>query len=109
MNPAARSAWRTSRLAIRSDETSEHVLRHATGNDPKSPESLGGTSCSVYVYVSDADTIFKRAVAADAKVIRPLQDKPWGDRMGEVKDPYGHVWGIATHKRNVPSDQHRPD
>jgi PhnB protein len=92
-----------------SDETSEHVRQHATENDARSPESLGGTSCSVNVYVSDADTIFNRAVAAGAKVIRPLQDRPWGDRMGEIKDPFGHIWGIATHKRNVPTHQHKSE
>ena len=89
-----------------SDETSEHVQEHAHESDARSPESLGGASGSVQVYVPDADLVFKRAVAAGATVIRPLEDRRWGDRMGEIKDPFGHIWCIATHKRNVPSDQH---
>ena len=89
-----------------SDETSEHVQEHAHESDARSPESLGGASGSVHVYVPDADLVFKRAVAAGAKVMRPFEDRRWGDRMGEIKDPFGNISCIATHKRNVPPDRH---
>jgi PhnB protein len=50
-----------------SDETSEHMKQHSTGQDARSPESLGGTSCSVHVYVPDADAVFTRALVAEQK------------------------------------------
>ena len=89
-----------------SDEASEHVREYAQESDARSPESLGGASSSVHLYVPDVDRVFKRAVAAGAKVISPLEDRRWGDRIGEIKDPFGHIWCIATHKRDVPAHQH---
>jgi PhnB protein len=63
----------------------------------KSPETLGGTSCSLYVYVPDVDAAWKRAVDAGAKPSFPPQDMFWGDRMGKLEDPFGHVWTLAQH------------
>jgi len=63
----------------------------------KSPQSLGGTSCSIHLYVPDADAAFKKATDAGAKATMPLADMFWGDRYGTVVDPFGHSWGIATH------------
>jgi PhnB protein len=67
-----------------------------------SPHSLKGTTQAVYMYVQDVDAVFNRAVAAGAKVIQPLSDMFWGDRFGKVADPFGHEWGLATHKEDVP-------
>ncbi len=64
----------------------------------KSPTTLGGNPTSVYLYVEDADKIFKQAIEAGATVSMPIMDAFWGDRYGQVIDPYGHVWSIATHK-----------
>jgi PhnB protein len=89
-----------------SDETSEHMRRLGVPDDARSPDSLGGTSCSVIVFVHDCDTVFAQALAAGAKMVRPLADRPWGDRTGEFKDPFGHVWGVATHKRDVAAPEH---
>lgn len=67
----------------------------------KSPKSLGGTSMSLHLYVDNVDTAFKRAVAAGCTPLFPVTDMFWGDRFGKVVDPFGHVWGIATHKEDV--------
>ena len=66
-----------------------------------SPQSLGGSAVSLNIYTEDCDATFKRAVAAGATVKMPLADMFWGDRYGKVTDPFGHNWGIATHKEDV--------
>lgn len=65
------------------------------------PQTLKGTSCSILLYVEDADAVFNRAVAAGAKASEPMQDKFYGDRAGTVVDPFGHRWTIATHKEDI--------
>ena len=67
----------------------------------KSPQSVGGASTALYVYVKDVDKVFNQAADAGAKVTMPLMDAFWGDRTGQLVDPYGHVWSFATHKRNL--------
>jgi PhnB protein len=68
----------------------------------KGPQTLGGTSVSLMVYVPDSDAAFKRAVDAGATVSRPLVDQFYGDRSGTVIDPFGHEWTLSTHKEDVP-------
>lgn len=67
----------------------------------RGPQSLGGVSSSLLLYVRDCDAIFARAVAAGATVMRPVADQFYGDRSGTITDPFGHVWTIATHVRDV--------
>jgi len=67
----------------------------------RSPQSLGGSPVSILLYVKDVDAMAGKALAAGAKVIRPVQDQFYGDRSGTFADPYGHVWTIATHKEDV--------
>lgn len=67
----------------------------------KSPQSVGGASTALYVYVKDVDKIFTQATDAGAKVTMPLMNAFWGDRTGQLVDPYGHVWSFATRKRNL--------
>jgi PhnB protein len=67
----------------------------------KSPQSVGGASTALYVYVKDVDKIFTQAIDAGAKVTMPLMNTFWGDRTGQLVDPYGHVWSFATRKRNL--------
>ena len=69
-----------------------------------SPRSLGGTGVTLHIYTSDADAAFAKAVNAGAKVTMPIMDAFWGDRYGQVEDPYGHRWSIATRKR-VPTEE----
>jgi PhnB protein len=65
----------------------------------------GETYASIHVYLEDVDGVFKRAVAAGAKPRMPPMDMFWGDRYAQVIDPFGHVWGLATHMEDVPNDQ----
>ncbi len=67
----------------------------------KGPQSLGGSPVSIMIYVEDVDTIFNQAVAAGATVKEAVTDKFYGDRLGTVADPFGHVWHISTHKEDV--------
>jgi PhnB protein len=71
----------------------------------KAPKTLGGTSTSISLYVPDVDATFKSAVAAGAKPNMPVGDQFWGDRYGQVIDPDGHLWEIATHKEDLTSDE----
>jgi uncharacterized glyoxalase superfamily protein PhnB len=66
-----------------------------------SPQSLNGTTASLHLYVNNADKLFAQAVAAGATAVMPMEDAFWGDRYGQVVDPYGHRWGIATHKKDL--------
>ena len=70
----------------------------------RSPQSLGGTAVNIFLYVKDVDQVFDRAVAAGAKITMPLSDMFWGERYGQVTDPFGHSWSLATHKEDVPED-----
>ncbi len=73
----------------------------------RSPQSLGGSPVSILLYVEDVDAVFSQAVAAGAKVERPVKDQFYGDRSGGVTDPFGHVWYIATHKEDVSPEEMR--
>lgn len=71
----------------------------------KSPNELGGTSVSMFLYVEDVDAVVKQAVDAGATVTMDVADQFWGDRFGVVQDPYGHLWSIATHVEDVPPEE----
>lgn len=67
----------------------------------RSPESYGGSPVSILLYVPDVDATTARAVENGAKLEREVKDQFYGDRMGQILDPFGHVWSIATHKEDV--------
>jgi PhnB protein len=69
------------------------------------PRSLGGSSVGMMIYVNDVDSVFKRAVEAGGKSLRPLTNQFYGDRSGTLEDPYGHVWTVATHVEDVPPEE----
>ena len=69
------------------------------------PQTLGGAGVSLMVYVQDVDATFARAVAAGATARRPVADQFYGDRVGTLADPFGHVWSIATHREDVPPEE----
>jgi PhnB protein len=71
----------------------------------RSPRALGGAGVHLLLYVEDVDARFQRAVAAGAKVLRPVQDQFYGDRSGTLEDPFGHQWTIATHVEDVSDDE----
>jgi len=69
------------------------------------PQTLGGTSVVMNVYVEDVDALFNRAVAAGATARMPLANQFWGDRYGQITDPFGHTWALATHVEDVAPDE----
>ncbi|MGZ4397595.1 MAG: VOC family protein [Gaiellaceae bacterium] len=69
------------------------------------PKELGGTSMGLLMYVEDVDETVRQAIDAGASTTRPVEDMFWGDRFGEVIDPFGHAWQIATHVEDVPPDE----
>jgi PhnB protein len=69
------------------------------------PKDLGGTPISICLYVKDVDAVVKRAVAAGAKLIRPVENQFYGDRSGGIEDPFGHLWYIATHVEDLTKSQ----
>jgi PhnB protein len=68
------------------------------------PPAIGGTAVVLALDVTDADTVFARAVSAGAQVHHPLAETFWGDRHGQLIDPFGHRWNISQHVRDVPHE-----
>jgi PhnB protein len=71
----------------------------------RSPVSLGGTPVSIHLYVADVDALAERAVAAGAKLLRPIADQFYGDRSAMLLDPFGHHWFFATRKEEVSPEE----
>ena len=71
----------------------------------RGPKALQGSAVTIHLYVPDADAAWARAIAAGATAVMPLEDAFWGDRYGQVEDPFGHRWSIATHVRDVAPEQ----
>jgi PhnB protein len=69
------------------------------------PKSLKGSPVTIHLYVENADATVERAVKAGAKVTMPLADQFWGDRYGKLEDPFGHHWSVATHVRDVSTEE----
>lgn len=67
--------------------------------------ALKNTPVYLHLYVEDADAAYARALEAGAKTLMPPADMFWGDRYGQVEDPFGHRWSIATHKRDMTPQQ----
>ena len=70
-----------------------------------SPQTLGGTYMALHLMVDDVDRVWQRALDAGAEVFHPLQDSFWGERHGQVIDPFGHRWGLAQHLRYVSREE----
>jgi PhnB protein len=69
------------------------------------PETLGGSPVSIHLYVDDVDAFFKKALAAGAKERKPVMDQFYGDRSGQLEDPFGHLWWVATHREDVAPEE----
>ena len=69
------------------------------------PQTLGGSPVSLMVYLQDVDEVHRRALELGFTEIRPLQNQFYGDRSATLRDPFGHVWTIATHVEDVPPDE----
>jgi PhnB protein len=72
-----------------------------------SPESIGGSPVTMYVYVKDVDSIFNQAISEGATELKPVRDQFYGDRSGYLRDPFGHLWSIATHTKDLSPDELR--
>jgi PhnB protein len=70
-----------------------------------SPLSIGGTATVLHLQADDVDAVWQRALAAGAEVRQPLADAFWGERYGQITDPFGHRWGLAHHLRDVPPEE----
>ncbi len=75
------------------------------GTSTSPPGELGGTSASVFLYVEDVDAVVQRAVDAGATLTMEVSDQFWGDRFGAFRDPFGHVWSVATHVEDVAPEE----
>lgn len=73
----------------------------------RSPEALGASTVSLFIYTDNVDSTFHQAVSAGAKIVQPLADMFWGDRYGVLADPFGHSWSMATHIEDVAPEEMR--
>jgi len=71
----------------------------------KSPKTLGGNTINLYMYVQDVDTVIQKALEEGAKLIMPVAEQFYGDRVGRIEDPFGYIWSISTHIKDIPGDE----
>ena len=84
-------------MIMLNDEFPEHGC-HGPSPDRASP-------VTIHLYVDDVDTVYDRAIAAGAEPVMPVADAFWGDRFGQLRDPFGHNWSVATHVRDLSSEE----
>ena len=70
-----------------------------------SPKTIGGSPVRIHLYVPDVDAFAERAINAGATLVRPIQDQFYGDRSGQIADPFGYTWIVATHQKDVPPEE----
>ena len=75
------------------------------GQGYTSAATIGASPVSLYLYLPDVDAVVARAAAEGAKILKPVQDQFYGDRSGFLQDPFGHLWGIATHMEDVSPEE----
>lgn len=90
---------------IRIGDSAIFMVDDMPGSPTKSPALLGGASSSITLYFPDCDAIYNQAVNAGAEVVMPMADMFWGDRYSTIKDPFGCVWAIATHKEDLSREE----
>jgi PhnB protein len=73
--------------------------------DVLSPLAFAGTAVVLHLECDDVDELWRRAIEAGAEIRQPLADQFWGERYGQIVDPFGHRWGLAQHLRNVPEEE----
>jgi PhnB protein len=72
-----------------------------------SPQTIGGYSVGLHVYVENVDAVIRKAVESGAKLLRPIKNQFYGDRSGSLLDPFGHMWSVATHVEDVSPEEMR--
>jgi PhnB protein len=71
----------------------------------RSPKSIGGSPVTISLYVEDVDAVFDRGIRAGGRALRPVENQFYGDRAGQLEDPFGHRWSVASHVEDVPPDE----
>jgi PhnB protein len=71
----------------------------------RDPKDIGGSPVAISIYVEDVDATFAAAIAAGATSLQPVEDKFYGDRAGQLEDPFGHRWNVMTHVEDVPPEE----
>jgi PhnB protein len=102
--PDGKSIWHA---ALRIGNSMLFMADESVSMGSKSPQSLGGTPFAIQVSVEDANAMFQRAVSAGATVKMPLMDMFWGDRYGQVMDPFGFMWAISQHIKDMTPEEMR--
>ena len=92
-------------VELRIGDSPVHVGSEFPAMGIVSPLSIGGTATVLQISTDDADGLWARALAAGAEVHHELADQFWGERQGQLTDPFGHRWNIAQHTREVPPDE----
>jgi PhnB protein len=72
---------------------------------PEHGSTAGASGDALHIYIDNVDAAFQRAVSAGASVKMPVMDMFWGDRYGQVVDPFGHTWSLATHTRDMSPEE----
>jgi PhnB protein len=72
-----------------------------------SPQTIGGYSVGLHVYVENVEAVIQKAVDSGAKLLRPIKIQFYGDRSGSLLDPFGHMWSVATHVEDVSPEEMR--
>jgi len=94
--------------AVRIGDSTLMLVDEAPDWGLRGPKTLKGSPVTIHLYVEDVDATVARAVAAGAKVTMPVADMFWGDRYGQLEDPFGHRWSVATHARDMtPEEMHK--
>jgi PhnB protein len=86
---------------LRLRDTTVMLGPESPGRNMKGPKSLGGTPCTLYLYVDNVDKTYAKAVKLGATALMPPIDQFWGDRAGILADPEGHVWMVASHQADL--------
>jgi PhnB protein len=76
-------------------------------NGVMSPQTVGGYSGGLHLYVGNVDAVVQKAVESGAKLLRPIKNQFYGDRSGSLLDPFGHMWSVATHVEDVSPEEMR--
>jgi PhnB protein len=92
-------------IELRIGDSALHLASEFPQAGILSPRSIGGTATVLQIGTDDADALWRRALDAGAEVHHELADQFWGERHGQLTDPYGHRWNVAQHLRDVPADE----
>jgi PhnB protein len=91
-------------LVLQLGETQLHVADEFPEMGVLAPPTIGGTAVVLGLDVEDAEAVFTQAVAAGATVRQPVAEMFWGDKHGQIEDPFGHRWNVSQHLRDVPQE-----